>query len=301
MVAKTPRSSPALPAGAMSGARILVIEAPYYEAVAAELAAGAIAELEAAGATYERVIVPGALEIPQALAQAVKAGLIGSDDADARFEGCVVLGCIIRGETSHYDIVCNGANHWLMQLAIAHGIPLGNAILTRHPVLARGEHFLLPLDDYDFYLCGPSGFMQSLYDTVRDMGVPDARIRFESFGPASVHRRRDAKAAATATLALGAEEGVEVVFSRSGMRARWTPADGTLLELAEAQGLEPAYSCRNGVCGTCVVKIKSGVVDYREPPLAEVREGEALICCSTPHPGPHFEGRLDREGVSLDL
>ena len=74
--------------------------------------------------------VPGALEIPQALAQAVKAGLIGSDDANARFDGCVALGCVIRGETSHYDIVCNNANHWLMQVAVGNAIPLGNAILT---------------------------------------------------------------------------------------------------------------------------------------------------------------------------
>lgn len=160
---------------------------------------------------------------------------------------------------------------------------------------------LLPLDDYDFYLCGPSGFMQSLYDTIRDMGVPDARIRFESFGPASVHRRLDAKLATPPALALGAEEAVEVVFSRSGKSARWTPADGTLLEFAEAQGFEPAYSCRNGVCGTCAVKVVRGGVDYREPPVAEIAEGEALICCATPHPGPHFEGRLDREGVTLDL
>src|SRR5438309_639127 len=62
------------------GAHILIIEAPYYEAISAELAAGAIAELDAARATYERIVVPGALEIPQALAQAVKADLIGSDD-----------------------------------------------------------------------------------------------------------------------------------------------------------------------------------------------------------------------------
>ena len=74
--------------------------------------------------------MPGALEIPQALAQAVKAGVIGSDDANARFDGCVALGCVIRGETSHYDIVCNNANHWLMELAVRHAIPLGNAILT---------------------------------------------------------------------------------------------------------------------------------------------------------------------------
>jgi len=112
------------------GAHVLLIEAPYYESISAELAAGAIAELEAAQATYERVSVPGALEIPQALAQAIRAGLIGSDDASARFDGCVALGCVIRGETSHYDIVCENANHWLMELATRHAIPVGNAILT---------------------------------------------------------------------------------------------------------------------------------------------------------------------------
>src|SRR5215467_9849583 len=90
------------------GAHILIIEAPYYEGI----------------------VVPGALEIAQALAQAVKADLIGSDEVSARFDGCVALGCVIRGETSHYDIVCENANHWLMQVAIANAIPLGNAILT---------------------------------------------------------------------------------------------------------------------------------------------------------------------------
>jgi 6,7-dimethyl-8-ribityllumazine synthase len=120
---------PDAPAGTQ-GAHILIIESPYYEAICEELAAGAIAELEVARATYERIAVPGALEIPQALAQAVKAGVIGSDDINARFDGCIVLGCVIRGETSHYDIVCNNANHWLMQIAVPNGIPLGNAILT---------------------------------------------------------------------------------------------------------------------------------------------------------------------------
>ena len=112
------------------GAHVLIIEAPYYKAISDELAAGAIAELTAQHATYERVTVPGALEIPLALAQAVKAGVIGSDDANARFDGCVALGCVVRGETTHYDTVCNNANHWLMQLAVHHVIPLGNAILT---------------------------------------------------------------------------------------------------------------------------------------------------------------------------
>jgi 6,7-dimethyl-8-ribityllumazine synthase len=116
--------------GQVCGARILIIEAPYYQEIGKELLNGAIAELEASGASFERVVVPGALEIPLVLAQAVKADLIGSDDADARFDGCVVLGCVIRGETTHYETVCNNANHWLMQIAVRHAIPLGNAILT---------------------------------------------------------------------------------------------------------------------------------------------------------------------------
>jgi len=116
--------------GAGAGARILIIEAPYYAKVSEELLAGAIAEIEASGASYECISVPGALEIPQALAQAIKADLIGSDEAEARFDGCVVLGCVIRGETTHYDTVCANANHWLMQLAVMNAIPLGNGILT---------------------------------------------------------------------------------------------------------------------------------------------------------------------------
>jgi 6,7-dimethyl-8-ribityllumazine synthase len=111
-------------------AHVLIIEARFYPEIADELAAGALAELAAAGATYERVTVPGALEISQALGQAVVAGLIPSTAATARFDGAIVLGCVIRGETTHYEIVCNNAHHWLMEVAIRHGVPVGNAILT---------------------------------------------------------------------------------------------------------------------------------------------------------------------------
>ncbi len=95
-----------------------------------ELAGGAIAAIEAAGATYDRVTVPGALEIPQALAAAVGAGLIPADAGDARYDGAVALGCVIRGETTHYETVSNESNHWLMDVAIRHGVPVGNGILT---------------------------------------------------------------------------------------------------------------------------------------------------------------------------
>jgi 6,7-dimethyl-8-ribityllumazine synthase len=112
------------------GHRFLIIEAPYYDDIAAALIEGAVAEFDAAGASYDRIEVPGALEIPQALGAAVKAGLMTTDKAAGKYSGAIVLGCVIRGETSHYDIVCNNANHWMMDVAMAHRVPLGNAILT---------------------------------------------------------------------------------------------------------------------------------------------------------------------------
>jgi 6,7-dimethyl-8-ribityllumazine synthase len=110
--------------------RILIIEARFHARVADELANGAIAELEAQGASYERLAVPGALEIPQVLACAVAAGLIPADAPNSRFCGAVALGCVIRGETFHYDVVCNNANHWLMEVATRRCVPVGNGILT---------------------------------------------------------------------------------------------------------------------------------------------------------------------------
>jgi 6,7-dimethyl-8-ribityllumazine synthase len=103
--------------------RVLIIEARYYEAVADELAAGAIAELEAHGVPYDRVAVPGALEIPQALSAAIPL-------FEDTYVGAIVLGCVIRGETSHYDVVVGNTNHWLMEIAINSMIPVGNAVLT---------------------------------------------------------------------------------------------------------------------------------------------------------------------------
>lgn len=110
--------------------RILIVEARFYEDIADALAEGAIAEIEAAGASWERVAVPGALEIPQALGLAAATGLIPESAANARFGGAVALGCVIRGETSHYDIVCNTTNTGLMDVALRHHIPVGNGILT---------------------------------------------------------------------------------------------------------------------------------------------------------------------------
>ncbi|MCL4765279.1 MAG: 6,7-dimethyl-8-ribityllumazine synthase [Hyphomicrobiaceae bacterium] len=132
MAGRGSRATIGLPAAGEGRARcrILIIEGRYYDAICDALLEGAVAELEAAGAACERITVPGALEIPQVLRQAVDAGLIPATAPGARFSGAVALGCVIRGETSHYDIVCNNANHWLMEVAIRHNVPLGNGILT---------------------------------------------------------------------------------------------------------------------------------------------------------------------------
>lgn len=105
-----------------SPAHVLVVEARYYQEISDELASGAIAALEEAGATYEQVEVAGALEIPAAIAIA-NAGPVA-------YDGYVALGCVIRGETSHYDIVAGESARALMDLAVAHRLAIGNGILT---------------------------------------------------------------------------------------------------------------------------------------------------------------------------
>ena len=109
---------------------ILIIEGRFYQDIAEELANGAMAALEEAGASFDRVEVPGALEIPQVLAFAVHGGLIPFGATRWRYHGAIALGCVIRGETSHYDIVANESARVLMTIASEKGIPFGNGILT---------------------------------------------------------------------------------------------------------------------------------------------------------------------------
>jgi 6,7-dimethyl-8-ribityllumazine synthase len=129
MVTSGQRARPEMELHSGASARVLIIEAPYYREITDALLSGAQAVLDAAGVGYDRVAVPGALEIPQVLAQALAAGLFTSG-GEGSYAGVIVLGCVIRGETSHYDIVCNNTNHWIMETAILHNIPVGNGVLT---------------------------------------------------------------------------------------------------------------------------------------------------------------------------
>jgi len=106
--------------------RILIVEARFYAEIADELVAGATAALDEAGATFERLAVPGAFEIPAAIAMAAKAGKRGT----AGFDGYVALGCVIRGQTSHYDYVCGESARALQDLAVGQRLAIGYGILT---------------------------------------------------------------------------------------------------------------------------------------------------------------------------
>ena len=100
--------------------KILIVVSPYYKDIADNMVAGAIAEIEASGATHEIIEVPGALEIPTA---------IGIAERMSNFDGYVALGCVIRGETTHYDTVCNDSSRAIQLLGLQ-GLCIGNGILT---------------------------------------------------------------------------------------------------------------------------------------------------------------------------
>lgn len=121
-----PRNAERIDTGRLEGARILVVEARYYEEISDALLAGATRTLKAASAEYACVTVPGALEIPTAVAILCDAAI----KARKPFDGVVALGCVIRGETSHYDIVADHSARALVDLSVARRLPVGNGILT---------------------------------------------------------------------------------------------------------------------------------------------------------------------------
>jgi len=112
----------------VDGARILIVEARFYDDIADNLVRGAVRELTERGAGYKRIIVPGILEIPAVLRYAIRAMELRA--TDHRYSGYVLLGCAIEGQTHHYDHVCREAMTGVNRLIIDHSLAVGNAILT---------------------------------------------------------------------------------------------------------------------------------------------------------------------------
>ena len=148
---------------------------------------------------------------------------------------------------------------------------------------------LLPPAAYDFYLCGPTPFMKSLYNGLVDWGVAESRINYEFFGPATALKPGEEKAPKRIADSKSATT-IEVAFNRSQVTLAWDESAESILELAEMQGLRPEYSCRSGICHTCMCTLIAGEVTYVVEPADLPDPGCVLICCSKP-----------RTNVVLDL
>ena len=139
---------------------------------------------------------------------------------------------------------------------------------------------VLPSNNYDYYLCGPPPFMESITRGLREWGVPDAAVHFEAFGPASVSVKPSAAAVNAESAAVA--KMLKITFSRSNKELFWTPDVANLLELAEKNGVTLQSGCRSGSCGTCVTAVKSGKVVYQKPPSFQPEGGSCLTCIGAP-------------------
>ena len=127
------------------------------------------------------------------------------------------------------------------------------------------------LDNVNAFVCGPQGFLDAAEDILRSAGLTDDRIHTETFGV------RQSKA----TLKISSDREHKVTFKKSGFSVPWSGEQGTLLDLAEANGLRPPFACRAGTCQSCVTTVLSGTLDYLElvdPPSPT----ETFVCCTVP-------------------
>ena len=136
--------------------------------------------------------------------------------------------------------------------------------------------FLIPFKGCEFYICGPSGMMRSITDGLKDSGVPEADIKMEAFGPASL------EPAPAPAHGRHSQEGPTIAFQRSGKTLTWTPAARSLLDMAEANGVSLNSGCRAGQCGSCAIGIKEGKVRYLASPGETPPRGQCLACIAVP-------------------
>jgi hypothetical protein len=174
------------------------------------------------------------------------------------------------------------SQHGNLRLAVCYSDPLPEDRAGED--YQHGERVSVPLlkkvlevNNFDFYICGPPPMMESLTRDLGEWGVPEERIHFEAFGPASVK-----KVAEVTHSAPSPEAGAfEIAFTRSNKKIPWS-GSGSLLEFAEANGIRIDSGCRAGSCGTCATAIRDGQVNYLRKPDAEIEKGSCLTCISVP-------------------
>lgn len=142
--------------------------------------------------------------------------------------------------------------------------------------LFRAELALRP---YHFYICGPTPLMESLVTGLQAWGVPEARIHYEAFGPASI---KQASSAAAPEPGVAEHSDIVVTFAKSGKQLPWKPGMASLLDFAETHGVRVDSGCRAGSCGSCQTVIRSGEVTYGHAPDFDPEPGSCLLCTCTP-------------------
>jgi ferredoxin-NADP reductase len=199
-----------------------------------------------------------------------------------------------RRETHLFLGVASGREHimkdWLLKIARANEHIHLRVYYSDHAgELEEGRDFIhkgqvtmdvlkrtLPSNNYAFYICGPPGMMKDLTRGLKEWGVPDDHIHFEAFGSESVKQTTTPAPATPAATAL------TVTFAKSAKSLKWEKRSGSLLELAEANGIAIDCGCRAGNCGTCLTAIKSGEVAYLQETGAQPEPGSCLACVCVP-------------------
>jgi ferredoxin-NADP reductase len=166
-----------------------------------------------------------------------------------------------------------------IQLHVSYSAPRSEDVLYRdynHRGRLTIEHIreVLPSNNLRFFVCGPSGFMESIVPALWDWGVPESHVRYEAFGPASL------KGATRSTRAAG--QACQVRFARSSRDVTWDGSFASLLEFGEAAGVTLPSGCRAGSCGECMTAIRSGSVETLKQPGIAVPAGHCLTCISLP-------------------
>ncbi|MGJ8654317.1 MAG: 2Fe-2S iron-sulfur cluster-binding protein [Opitutaceae bacterium] len=136
----------------------------------------------------------------------------------------------------------------------------------------------LGTNNYDFYICGPGPLMESMINGLRDWGVPDGNVYFETFGPSSVKKTRPSIPVASADAA----DLLTVEFRKSGKTVKWDGSCENLLELAESEDVSIGSGCRAGSCGSCQIAVISGKVKYPQSPDHDPEVGTCLTCVGQP-------------------
>jgi ferredoxin-NADP reductase len=186
---------------------------------------------------------------------------------------------------AHLETLATAHSNFHLRLCFSNPLPESSAdsAFNYHGridvALLRKE---LPLKPYHFYICGPTPMLESLVPGLEDWGVPESRIHFEAFGPASIKRKKSPAIQHSEAHGPTAEDGIVVTFAQSGKQIPWQSSSGSLLDFAEANGISVSSGCRAGGCGSCQTTIRQGEVAYLQPPEFDPEPGSCLLCVCTP-------------------